>query len=53
MCLNCGERPAVANGGQTVPLCSVCAPKACNARGVRMTQQPSKPKLKLIAGGKR
>jgi hypothetical protein len=51
MCLNCGERPALPKNGKTVPLCSVCAPKAGSPRGVNMSA-PKKPKLKLVVGGR-
>lgn len=51
MCLNCGERPAVApKDGSTVALCGVCAPKAGSSRGVKMT--PKKPRLKVLSGGR-
>lgn len=43
LCLNCGERPAMSCIG-TVPLCSVCSPKA-SKRGVRVTGE-TKPKTK-------
>jgi hypothetical protein len=51
LCLNCGERPAVAShGGKTAPLCEVCSPKAGASRGVKMA--PKKPRLKVLNGGR-
>lgn len=53
MCLNCGERPAVApKDGSTVALCGLCAPKASGSRGVKMTPKKPPAKLKVLNGGR-